>query len=325
MFKIIRFFFPSLPSSMNILVSFMYDASRFMKYNTNNNYRGNKRKHQAILLRRIHGLEKAFSLPKMKQFFGSMQASSLLEALEYYLSKYKSDEIVKDALNVLHNYYLYHEGIKEKQIEELLVRYENLVKVFDLSFQSKKCYVTFENNKIIRWKEFSEFFKSRYSVRNFKNEIIPNSLVEEAIDIALKTPSAGNRQPWKVRIYTSERQRKSVLKVQNGNRGFTESIYNVAVISGHLSHFSSKERNEVYIDGGMFSMSLMLAFHSLGISTCALNLSYQAKELAGISKIFGFSKDEVPIVMLAFGIASDNVRCARSERLNVKKFIEYID
>lgn len=45
--------------------------------------------------------------------------------------------------------------------------------------------------------ELKEVIKNRRSIRSFKNDIVPKSLIEDLIDSARLAPSAKNRQPWK--------------------------------------------------------------------------------------------------------------------------------
>ena len=114
---------------------------------------------------------------------------------------------------------------------------------------------------------------------------------------------------------------EKALSFQNGNRGFGYTISNLFIITGKLSHFSSKERHQVYIDCGLYSMSLILALHSHGVSTCALNMSDQFGRERIISKALGFSDDEVPIMMIAAGYASKDASSANSSRRYADEFI----
>jgi len=47
---------------------------------------------------------------------------------------------------------------------------------------------------------FDEVVENRRSIRKFKNEIIEEETIKEIIKSAIHTPSAHNRQPWKVVI-----------------------------------------------------------------------------------------------------------------------------
>ena len=70
-----------------------------------------------------------------------------------------------------------------------------------------------------------------------------------------------------VHAYDDERQQQ-VIAVQ-GNAGFGDRVPLVLVITSDLqTFFAPEERNQAWIDGGMFAMSLVHALHSLGLASC---------------------------------------------------------
>jgi nitroreductase len=48
--------------------------------------------------------------------------------------------------------------------------------------------------------EFCEVLESRRSIRKYKNEDIDDNVLLEAIKYGIMSPSAHNRQPWKVKV-----------------------------------------------------------------------------------------------------------------------------
>src|SRR5690606_10197493 len=107
------------------------------------------------------------------------------------------------------------------------------------------------------------FFASRHSIRSFDNDRIERSLIEEAVRMALFTPSACNRQPWRVYVVDDHKLLREVLNLQGGNRGFGDTVPCVLVVTGDLSAtLHVGERYQPWLDGGMFAMSLVYAFHS---------------------------------------------------------------
>lgn len=122
-------------------------------------------------------------------------------------------------------------------------------------------------NQILR-----ELCLSRRSTRNFTPEKVDIRLVEQAVSIAQLSPSACNRQPWKLHLYDQREDIEKMLSLQNGNSGFGHTIPLLGVMCCDLgTFFDSSERIEPILDGGLFLMSLLLALQSLGLSTCCLN------------------------------------------------------
>lgn len=158
------------------------------------------------------------------------------------------------------------------------------------------------------------FFTSRHSVRDFESGAVDPSIVAEAIRLATFSPSVCNRQPWKVRVFEGADVPR-ILRYQNGNRGFRENVPMLAVVSVELAHFSGAgERNQAWIEGGIFSSSLVWAMHGLGLDSCMLNLSITNSAADALREAAGIPASEVPIMMIAFGRGADGHRVARSPR-----------
>ncbi|WP_162246669.1 nitroreductase family protein [Microbacterium sp. Root53] len=159
-----------------------------------------------------------------------------------------------------------------------------------------------------------QFFQSRHSVRHFAAEPVDRALLDEAIILAAQSPSVCNREPWRIRIYDGADVQR-LLAHQNGNRGFTSDVPALALITVDLGMFTGLgERNQPWIEGGIFSSTFVWALHSLGLSSCMLNLSLETRAADALRAEAGVSAGEVPIMMVAIGWASENHRVARSGR-----------
>lgn len=169
--------------------------------------------------------------------------------------------------------------------------------------------------------EVTDFFSSRHSVRDFDEKPVDRSLIHEAVRLAGLSPSVCNRQPWHVRLYHGAHASR-ILRYQNGNQGFGANVPTVALITVELSHFAgAHERNQAWIEGGIFSTSLMWALHGLGLSSCMLNLSIRASEAKRLRQAAGAADSEVPIMMIAIGHPRDGYRIARSPRRSSEQII----
>ncbi|WP_354002502.1 nitroreductase family protein [Agromyces larvae] len=158
------------------------------------------------------------------------------------------------------------------------------------------------------------FFTTRHSVRNFQGSIPSDEILNTAITLATRSPSVCNRQPWLVRFYSGEAKR-GILRYQDGNRGFGDEIPKVALVSVDLGYFVGLgERNQAWIEGGIFSSTLVWALHALGVDTCMLNLSLRNGRAQKLRAAAGMRPSEVPITMIAIGYASTGARVARSVR-----------
>ncbi|WP_083882919.1 nitroreductase family protein [Brevibacterium senegalense] len=159
------------------------------------------------------------------------------------------------------------------------------------------------------------FFESRHSVRHFDaNRPVEPGLLEDAVQLAQSTPSVCNRQSWHVRFIVDSAKKAAARSNQNGNAGFGE-IPVLAVVTTDSRLFAGPgERNQAWIDGGLFAMSLTWALHGLGLATCMLNMSVSNKKADALRRDLGIGAHEVIIMQIAIGYAHEQHRVARSPR-----------
>jgi nitroreductase len=107
----------------------------------------------------------------------------------------------------------------------------------------------------------------------------------------------------------------AALACQNGNRGFTEEIDKLLVVTSDLGSFVSPgERNQCWIDGGLFAMSLVYALHSLGLGTCCLNWSVEHEADRKLRQAAGIRESEAVIMMIAVGHLPEVLNVQQSPR-----------
>ena len=112
---------------------------------------------------------------------------------------------------------------------------------------------------------------SRHSMRQFESKSINIEDVEKAIKIAQKAPTACNRQASKVYLYKDKATNDALGELIAGNTGFQQEVPNYLVVTADVSAFyDTFERNQVYVEAGLFSMALVEALHYYGIGSCIL-------------------------------------------------------
>ena len=164
---------------------------------------------------------------------------------------------------------------------------------------------------------FKNFLKSRYSVRNFYGKISIKKILE-AIEIAINSPSACNRQPSRVHIIKSKYLKREVLKLQGGNRGFGHLADKVLIVTAELSGYRDvSERNGVFVDGGLFSMNLLNALHYQKIAACPLNWYNSNTNDLKLRQLLSLPKSETVIMMIACGGLPNEVKLAYSKKNNI--------
>jgi nitroreductase len=292
------------------------DMKKYSKHSFEYSRIKTKRHYEADLVFFYHKIEKGLSLPNPRLGFGKKNVYHLLSILENYIKQYGWDDVSSVALNTLYSYYYFNEKNNLK-INDLLKRLEELKNLLEdgakilVGGVDEVTKVEIDKSNV----NFKEFAYSRHSIRNYAQGDVSVDLIKEAVNIAQKTPSVCNRQSSRVYVYSDNEWKSEILKYQNGNAGFGESASKILIVTSELKDFrGANERNQSYIDGGMYSMSLIYALHSLGVGTCPLNLTITHKTEVKLKKVANISDSEVLLMMIAVGNLPEKLRVASSPR-----------
>jgi nitroreductase len=304
------------------------DLIRYSKYSATFKPSKSKISYESYIIFLYHKIEKGLSLRYVKVGFGKENINKLIIVLEDYYRIHGWGDICQAALSSLEAYYKFNNQKALSDIE--LLNKINKLKKYSLTYHSEEevdCsggIVEIFKKDINKSKlDFKEFAYSRYSIRNFISEEVDINIIREAISVAQKTPSVCNRQTSRVHIYSDTTIKNTVLKHQNGNAGFGENASKILIITNRLECFiGAHEKNQCYIDGGMYAMSLIYALHSLGVGTCALNLALNTVENIRLREAANISDSEVMIMMIAVGNIPDKFNVATSYRRDANRVMK---
>ncbi|MBC9226847.1 nitroreductase family protein [Aeromicrobium sp. zg-636] len=171
----------------------------------------------------------------------------------------------------------------------------------------------------------TRFVTTRRSVRNFDvTRPVPDPLIQQAVQFAGTTPSVCNRRSFKAHYFDSRDTIDALLSLQNGNSGFGHTVPGLFVITEKRSAFAGPgERNQRWVDGGLFSMTLVWVLHALGLGTCFLNWSQTHARTDALREAAGIPPTEDVIVLIAVGYPSLNHRVARSPQRPVSEIFQH--
>jgi nitroreductase len=298
--------------------NYAYDRRRFGKYSSADSALNRQIPLRSWINGDYHKIEKALALRSPRPGFGIAVVSRLVENLECYMATYGIDEVCVTAINTLKEYVVFNtkNGIEEpllyRKIEKLAISNE-----YDSynSGQGGTIEICKKNVLLHSCIDLKDFFKSRHSIRQFSDEPVPAELVNEAIEMAQKTPSVCNRQSWRVYAFSEPFLLEKVLACQMGNQGFGDQIKCVLVVTSNTeTFFSIGERNQCWIDGGMFSMSVVYALHSLGLGSICLNWSVEKEVDVNLHNVASIPDSEAIIMLIGVGFLPDSFRVAQSHR-----------
>lgn len=304
--------------AFHLLPNVWYDTRRYFIYSGINKSRQYQGEQAARITMAYHQLEKGLSYAVPRPGFGQGVVARLLGAVELFVARYGFIAPATTALGALGAYVAFNEAAGV-DMTALKARIASLPKTEPEVLEACSDGGTISVSRIEleskRAAGFKGFFNSRYSVRHFSGGSTPEVDIAEAIGIAQKTPSVCNRQAWKVHAYSKKEDMERLLAIQSGSRGFGDQASTVLVVTCDLTRFVDVgERYQAWIDGGMFSMSVCLAFHSLGYGTCCLNWSKERSDDIALRKVAGIKPEEQVIMMIAVGALPDYFKVAYSAR-----------
>ena len=289
------------------------------KYNASSHTDDDREKMEYTLLRENHTIEKGMSMRNPHIGFGKQKVESLLTRLEKFYNLYHSEnpEFLKAPLSTISNYIEYTEktGV---QIPIIKQKFHSLIMKVGLGDIEDNTGVYLETREHIKRncnKDFASLLFSRHSIRFFTGELPSTKVIEEALRLAQQTPSACNRQSWKSHVFMGEKS-IDLIKWQEGCRGFEDEIRCCILVTANMKAFLSYEVHQMYVDGGLYAMNLVNAFHSLGIGTIPLSTAFDCKKLSRLT-YFDIPKNETPILIVGIGLIPDTFRCAASKRKSI--------
>lgn len=300
---------------------YMYDFARYIRYGGIFRFGSGKRDYRAVKI--YHRLEKSLSFKSRRPGAG-MDAA--LDLLRFYSSpKFDADNPgfqERVGVKVLRDY------LGQAEEDSRIYRFKKLIEDISPLAETEGGVLEYANVVLEEGKldDPEKFFMSRYSVRDFKNKKVESELLARAIRLAMKSPSVCNRQAWHVYHIQERENIDTALSLQNGNRGFGHEVPCLLVIAADLAAFdSASERYQPWIDGGMFSMSLLLALHSLGLGACCLNWSKGPIDDLKLRRLINIRKGHSILMMVAVGYASNTLKVCHSARRNISEIYTRLD
>lgn len=161
---------------------------------------------------------------------------------------------------------------------EVKKHFANLIKKHKIKPNTNDTGIIWLNHDDIQKREkasFSVFFQSRFSVRDFGTASVSMDKLEDAFRLCERTPSACNRQSWRLHVYTEKENIDKLCRLQGGSKGFYDCFQGVIMLCANISCYQFQEPNQYFVDGGIYAMNLLYALHSNDIATIPLTMGHK--------------------------------------------------
>jgi len=307
---------------LRLFRNYMYDCRRYARSSSALVGDADRERLEARITINYHRIEKGLALPQPRPGFGLQHIDAMIRDVETYRERYGWSDLLDIVLSCLMAYqrFSHANDLQFPDVDGIIARYRELsVADAGATVRIKKSRID-EATRSVQ----DAFFTSRHSVRQIENGQIADADLDRAVFLAQHAPSVCNRQSGRVRIVSGPAM-EACLALQNGNRGFGDTFARVAIVTSDLRTFVSVgERNQCWIDGGLFAMAFCYALHAQGLGTCMLNWSVEKSVDSRLREVAGVADHEAVIMMMGIGLLPDEFEVARSKRAaleDVRTFI----
>lgn len=271
-----------------------------------------------------HQIEKGLSHKDFRYGFGQQALTNLSFALKN-LRALDSDaashnDVYRMALGALHEYIQRHEDIGYdltavcKLFESTIWREAEQFK----GTQGGSYTVNASEKNSNGVKSFAQLAEGRHAVREFAPDPVTVEEIRRAVDLARTAPSVCNRQPARVHITCNQGIIERALHIQGGFRGYPAPPALILVTADNQAFVSSVERNEGFVDGGLFSMQLLMSLESVGLAACPLNTMMNTRNESMTRELMQIPDNEFLVMYIAVGHFPETLNLCRSSRLPVE-------
>ncbi len=140
--------------------------------------------------------------------------------------------------------------------------------------------------------EFYDVIRTKRSVRKFKNDAIPEEVLNRVLDAARIAPSGHNTQPWRYVIVKDPDLRKRMVPACNNQEKVAEAPVLIVACGHKLSLDKGRKRNiGGYVGEMSFLLDMAIGFTYLtlaarveGLGTCWIGAfnNTEVKKLVGV-------------------------------------------
>ncbi|MFE5775055.1 polysaccharide pyruvyl transferase family protein [Brachybacterium sp. NPDC056505] len=284
---------------------------------------------QARMIFHAHAIEKGLSRSNFRPGFGGRAVPGLSKEMNAWLAADRdiSDEFLQSSAAVMKAYFDRHDqlGTDVSHFRQLFS--EAAQDLIDGTTHSeggvlpagqvRELVGEVENEDEER--SFLDVVYGRRSVREYTSEPVKDEEIARAVQIALQSPSVCNRQGARVHQFEDPDVIKKVLDIQGGFAGY-EMPPRLLLVSADLDAFLfAPERNQPFVDGGLFMMSLLLGLTQVGLGSVPLNTAMGTEKETKIRELIDIPDHEVFISFIGVGHFDESVLVPRSKRTGVQR------
>ena len=313
---------------LKYLKKVVQEANVFFDMSNDPSYENNRLLGEII--RNTHSIEKGLSLENVRMGFG---LSKIQDACGY-IDKYHNNGgdmkaaplfMFRDALS---KYLAFHKekNFHNQTIDKVSRLVEGLNKTIAASDTVYGGILSFEkpNYTIDEYNAFVKIVNDRHSLREFDSTPVDRVKLRNAIELAMRCPSACNRQCY--RLYILEHEDFQLLSDWiGGTGGFDKDLDKLILITGKTSVYKLQEQYQHVVTSSIFAGYLSLTLQANGIGACVIQRSlFPNKSWNNVKTNLNIPGDEMPVCCIGIGNFKEVSKAPVSYRLGYDEIVTSI-
>lgn len=284
---------------------------------------------RARMIFHAHAIEKGLSRSDFRAGFGKIAVPGLAKEMNAWVTTGRDldDPFFQSSCAVMQTYFQRHAalGADVSHFRELFSP-ESQTQIDNCTHQEGGVIAANLEREPVAKNEaersFIDVMYGRRSVREFTSEPVRDDEIARAVQIAMQAPSVCNRQGARVHQFENPQIIKSVLDIQGGFNGYQMPPRLLLVTADLDAFLFAPERNQPFVDGGLFMMSLLLGLTQVGLGSCSLNTAMGIEKERKIRELIDIPDHEVFISFVAVGHYDEKVLVPRSKRTNIDHVLQ---
>jgi len=162
--------------------------------------------------------------------------------------------------------------------------------------------------------EVLKLMKERRSIRDYKNEEVPNSLINKILEAGRWCQSSANRQPWRFIVIRD----KELIKKLSQVTSYGSFVKEAPVVIAIVTNINESPTFHLH-DSAMAAHQMCLMVSALDLGTCWIGTMDRLK----CAKLLKLKQEEHLTTILPIGIPQNIPN--PTPRKNLKDLVTYID
>ncbi len=166
-----------------------------------------------------------------------------------------------------------------------------------------------------------EAIYGRRSIRRFRSEPVPDSLIKKILDAARWAPSEGNVQPWRFVVVTDEGLRRELARAALMQSWVAEAPVDIVVFVDLEEEYMAYGERGVSLyclqSSGAAIQNMLLAAHALGLGAVWVG----AFDEEAVARILKAPKSLRPVAIVAIGWPAESPRPRPRKRIEEIAFL----